>query len=474
MALTAPGIGSNLDVNGLVTQLMAVEKRPLTLIQKREANVTAQISAFGQIKSQIATFGDAAAALGTSATMSAFAASVADTDIAGATAGAKAVAGSYSLEVRQLAQTEKVATTPFGSASSIVGLGDVVITLGTNDTVAHTFVPNAARTALTLHLSAGNNSLTSVRDQINAAQQGVSASIVTDSNGARLVISSSDTGAVNAISISAPTVAGLAYDPTSALPQSVSELQPARDAKIRIDTMDIVSASNQVTGAIEGVTINLLKAKPDSVSTLTVAHDNTKAAAAIKQFVTSYNALNSMLRDSTKFDPTSKAAGILQGDVTAVGILSQMRSLISGTIPGGSADFKTMNEIGVSLQTDGSLKLDDTKLTSAAATAAGSDRLSHLFVSSATNTDTYATRIKSFVDKMQNSGGILPSKVDGLTATSRQLGKDQAAFNARMVGVEARLRRQFNALDANLASQNAVTAYLTSQDTAWTNAAKNK
>lgn len=473
MALTAPGIGSNLDVNGLVSQLMAVERQPLALTQRREAKVQAQLSAYGLLQSQIALFGDSAASLGKPENMSAYKAAVADTVVAAASAGSTAVAGSYSLEVKQLAKAEKLATGAFASASTVVGTGSLTITLGTYDSVGNTFVARADKTPLNLTINATNNTLAGVRDAINAAQSGASgirASIVTDSGGARLVVSSTDTGASNAISIVAPGLAAFAYDPTVGGIQAVTRLQGAQDAKISIDNIALVSASNQVTGAIDGLTLNLTQAKPGQQTTLTVAADTDGAKTALRQFVAGFNSLNSMVRGYTKYDAATRTNGMLQGEVTAVSILNQMRAAVSGAIPGAAGEFKSLSDIGIALQIDGSLKLDESKL--AAATAAGTGKLARLFTATASNPDTYVTRIKAFVDKTQGTGGLIPSKTDGLSTTIKRLDKEQADFNARMVGVEARLRAQFNALDANLASQTAVTAYLTTQATAWDNARK--
>ena len=474
-ALTAPGIGSNLDVNGLVSQLMAVEKQPLTIMQKTEATVQAQISAYGQLQSQIALFGDTAAALGKATTMAAFKATVGDTEVASVSAATKSVAGSYAFEVTQLAKNEKLATTAVASSSTVVGTGSLTITLGTYASGPNTFTARSDKTPLSLTIDASNNTLAGVRDAINAAQggaSGVRASIVTDTTGARLVISSTDTGAQNSIKIDAPGLPAFAFDPRVAGVQPVTELQPAQDAKIKLDNLEIASASNTVTGAVDGLTLNLLKAKPGVPTTLTVSADLDTAKTALRSFVASYNALNTLVRGFTKYDASTKTQGALQGEVTAVSVLNQMRSAVTGAIPGGSTDLKTLSEIGISIQLDGSLKLDETKLGNVTSTAAGYASMARLFVAGTDNPDTFVTRIKTFVDKTQGTGGMIPSKTDGLGKTVKQLEKQQSDFNDRMVGVEARLRAQFNALDANLTSQNAVTAYLTQQQTAWTNAAK--
>lgn len=467
MPLSAPGIGSNLDVNGLVTQLMAIERQPLALSQQREAKVQAQLSAYGLLQSQIASFGDAAAALGKPERLSAYKAAVGDAEVASASAAVAAVAGSYSLEVKQLARVEKLATAAFASAATVVGTGSLTISLGTFDSIGNTFTPRTDKTPLTITVDSSNNTLAGVRDAINAARAGVSATIVTDTGGARLVLSSTETGAKNAIKIDAPGLGAFAFDPTVAGVQPVSRLQGAQDAKLAIDNLDIVSSSNQVTGAIDGVTLNLAKAKPGQTTTLSITQDSDSTKVVLREFVNAYNALNSMARSYTKYDAATKARGALQGEVTAVSVINQLRGTISSAIPGGTGDFTRLTDIGITLQADGSLKLDETKL--AAATASGTGALTRLFTATTTNTDTYVTRIKSFVDKMQGSNGLIPSKTEGLSTTIKRLDREQEKINARLVDVEARLRRQFNALDANLASQNAVSAYLNSQTTIWNN-----
>lgn len=470
MPLSAPGIGSNLDVNGLVSQLMAIERQPLTLVRTREATVQAQLSAYGMLQSQIASFGDAAAALGKPERLSAHKAAVVDTEVAGVTAGTNAVGGSYALEVKQLARVEKLATGVFANASSVVGTGTLTISLGTFDSIGNTFSPRTDKTPLTITVDSGNNTLTGVRDAINAARSGVSATIVNDTGGARLVISSTETGAQNAIKIDAPGLTAFAFDPTAPGIQPVSRLQGAQDAKISIDNLNIVSSSNQITGAIDGLTLNLAKAKPGQQTTIAVTRDGDSVKQALGEFVNSYNALNAMARSYTKYDATTKVKGALQGEVTAVSVINQLRTTIAGVIPGGTGDFTRLSDVGISMQADGSLKLDDAKY--AAATAAGFDNLSRMFLSTTSNTDTYATRIKAFVDKTQGTNGLIPSKTEGLSATIKRFDREQEKINTRLISVEARLRRQFNSLDSQLASQNAVSAYLTSQIAVWSNASK--
>ena len=177
MALSAPGIGSNLDVNGLVSQLMAFERKPLATVQAREAAVQAQLSAYGLLQSQVASFGDAAAALGKAGRLLAFTAAVSDIEVAGVTASSNAVAGTYSLEVKQLAKTEKLATAAFGNAASVIGSGTLTISLGTYDSLGNSFTPRVDKVPLTITLDSGNNTLFSQDFNVSGNSSGWNGSV---------------------------------------------------------------------------------------------------------------------------------------------------------------------------------------------------------------------------------------------------------------------------------------------------------
>jgi flagellar hook-associated protein 2 len=472
MGLSAPGVGSNLDVNGLVTSLMTAERQPLVISQQREAKVQSQLSAYGLLQSQIASFGDSVATLGKPESLAAYSASIDDPSVASIATSTAAVAGNYSLEVTQLAKAGKLATGPFAGTTSTLPSGSITISLGTYDSGVNSFTARTDKTPLTINIDSSNNTLGGLRDAVNKANAGVSATIVTDTNGARLVISSTDTGSKNALKIDAPGIAQLAFDPTAIGTQSVSRLQTAQDAKLSIDNLNIVSASNQVTGVIDGLTLALTKTNIGQPTTLHVAQDASVTAQALRNFVASYNGLNSLMRSELSYDPATKNSGPLQGQATAVSALSQLRGVVSGSIPGASGDFTRLSDIGISLQSDGSLKLDEVKLSMA--TVNGTSKLTRLFSSSAPGADTYVSRIKAYVDKTQGTGGTLTAKSAGLNSSIVRFNKDQVALNARLVTIEAAYRRQFNALDTQLSAQTALSSYITNQTTIWNNTASGK
>ena len=228
MTISSPGIGSNLDVNGIVTKLMSVEQVPLGNLKRQEATQRAKLSAYGTLKSGVAALQAAARGLADGSALKIQTATVSDPAVVAASAGTNAVPASYAIEVTALARSAKLVSNGIDSTSTAVGSGSLTITFGTYDSTGNTFTTNGAKTPVTIAIPASNGTLAGVRDAINAAKSGVTATIVTDTGGARLVMSSTETGARNAIKIDAPGLAAFAYDPTVAGVQAISQLQGAQ------------------------------------------------------------------------------------------------------------------------------------------------------------------------------------------------------------------------------------------------------
>ncbi len=200
MALSSPGIGSGLDVASIISQLMAVERQPLSALDAKEAKYQAQLTAYGSLKGALSSFQTAVTALADPAKFSAVTAKLADTAVATATASTAAVPGTYSIEVQALAQAHKLKSAAFATSATTVGTGTLTIQFGTYS--GGVFSLNSDKAAKTISIDSNNSSLAGVRDAINAADAGVAASIVNDGSGNRLVISSQDSGVANALKIS--------------------------------------------------------------------------------------------------------------------------------------------------------------------------------------------------------------------------------------------------------------------------------
>jgi flagellar hook-associated protein 2 len=437
--LSSPGIGSGLDVQGIVDKLMAVESQPLNDLSTKETTIQSQISAYGALKSALASLQTAVHALAAPAPFQSTKATLADTDVASATTAAGAVAGRYTLEVSALAQNQKLASNGFAAVSDTVGSGTLTFNFGTYS--AGTFTPNATAGSRTVTIAAGQSSLAGIRDAVNAANIGVTASIVNDgsANGQRLVFTSNNAGADQSLKISVADddanntdgagLSQLAYDPaaTAGSGKNLTETRAAQDAAFTLDGIAIRSSSNTVTDAIAGVTLNLTGTNVGSPTTVSVAQDTGPATTAVQTFITAYNALQTTITNLTKYDATNKQASVLTGDSTVRLVQSQLRSLIGGAVTGASSTLNTLSSIGITTQTDGTLALDTTKFNAALASDASS--VGRLFSSTGVSSDalvgfgtassktaagTYAVNITQLATR----GTLAGSAAAGLTITA--------------------------------------------------------
>ena len=368
--LSSPGIGSGLDINGIIGQLMAVERRPLFALDAKEARHQTQLTAFGTIKGALSSFQSSITSLAKSANYNVNQASFSDTSLATVSADTSAVSGSYSVEIQALAQSQKLKSANFASQDTTVGSGTLTIEFGTYD--AGTFTANPEKVAQSITITPGEATLKGVRDAINDADAGVSASIVNDGSGDRLVIASDDTGLSNALKITAVDDDGnhtdnaglsqLIYDASTGGISNLSETVAAGNAELVIDGIAISKASNTITDALEGVTLNLLKAEVGQTTTLSVSKDTASIVKNFSDFVDAYNELNETLTNVSQYNAETQQASILTGDFTVRLLQGQVRGLLSDAIE--TADgTATLSDLGIAFQKDGSLEFDSSKLS---------------------------------------------------------------------------------------------------------------
>jgi flagellar hook-associated protein 2 len=374
MAIQSTGVGSGLDVDGIVSQLMALERRPLDALATKKAGITAKLSAYGSLKSVLASLQAAASTLSGAQKFLAVKASFSDATVATASAVPPAAAGSYGIEVQQLAQAQKLKSAAFASTSTSLGAGSLTIEFGSYS--GGSFALNPDKAAASVTIAPGQDSLAAVRDALNAANAGISAGIVNDGSGQRLVVTSTDSGAQNSLRITVNDADGnhtdaaglsrLAYDASAGGTMRLAETVAAQDALVSIDGIDVVSATNTLSGAIDGVTLNLAKAAPGTVHTLTVARDVDSAKAAVDAFVKGYNDAAKALKSLSAYDAGTKTAGALQGDSTLISVQTRLRSTLSAAVE-FSGGYGSLSELGIAFQKDGTLLADATKLRAALA-----------------------------------------------------------------------------------------------------------
>ena len=389
MALKATGIGSGLDIEGLVTQLMAAERQPIDQqFFRRESSITRDISALGSLKGALAEYRSSLTAANTLATYQNKTASSSDTSSIVATATSKAALASYSVGVTNLATSQSLATrADFSSPTETVGTGTLTFTFGTtgytadagtppntnNDTYdSFTAKPGTASKVLTIDSS--NNTLGGIRDAINGANFGVTAAIVKEDLTYKLLLSSDATGAENSLEITvgdsgdgnnsdASGLSRLAFN-SAVGTANVYQTVEARDATFDINGLSLTSADNIVEGVIDGLSLTL-KSTTASAQTISIADNKSGIKAAISAFVSGYNDFISVLNDLTAYDSTSKTSGALQGDSGTRSIASQLRAALSAASAGYSGSFSRLAEIGITTSSTGSLSIDDAKLEAA-------------------------------------------------------------------------------------------------------------
>lgn len=377
MGLSSSGIGSNLPVDSIITQLMGLEQKPLNLLDKKVTTFQAKLSALGTLKGALSTFQTAAKGLSSLSKFMAMSGTVADPAVASMTAGSSAAAGTYSLEVSKLAQAQKLASAGQVSSAAAIGAGTISFDLGTVSggtfdaaTGQYTGASfNSAGAGLkTVTIDPSNTSLSGIRDAINKAGIGITASIVNDGSASpnRLVLTETSTGKANSMKISVDGDAALQtllnHDPAG-LPaaQAMKETVSAQNAEFKLDGLDISSASNNAANIIEGVTLKLTKTNVGTPTSLVVARDTEAVVKSVNEFVTAYNAITKTMKDLTAYNEATKTGAVLNGDATARSIQTELRSMLSAPVGTGGNAFSVLSEIGVNLKA-GVMSVDDAKL----------------------------------------------------------------------------------------------------------------
>jgi flagellar hook-associated protein 2 len=482
MAISASGVGSGIDINSIISQLMAVEQKPLDRLQKDQTALQSSISAFGKVASGISTFQDSVRALSTPQKWQVYQASSSSDVTVSASATSSATEGTYALTVSQLAASAQLASGSYASASSVVGTGTLHISLGTIDTGTGAFTIQPGKSVVDINV--GDGSLTSIRNAINAADAGVTATIVNTGTGSKLVVNSKDTGAQNAIRITttdndgantdAAGLSALAFDSSlvSGAGKNMASLRDAQNALFTINGIAVSSTNNQASSNVDGITFNL-KALSASPVTVTVAKDAASIQKSVSTLISSYNDLQKLIQDQTKYVAGAKTQSPLQGDNAAQSVLQRLRSTIFGQFSGQAGDFSRLSDVGVSIQKDGTLGLDQTKWTAANADPA---KLARLFSSAGTtgvaNTTGFANRLDSLASEWLGTDGSITSRTDGLAKSVTTNQKNQDALQVRLATTQARLQAQYQAMDSKVASLQAMGNSVSQQLTALQNSLK--
>lgn len=437
--------GSVIDVASLVSQLVTATQAPQeALIQKQTQTLTTEISAVGQLKGALSTFQSSLAAIDTPSAFNALSATSSNTAAFTATSSAGATLGSYAVSITQVAQAQQiVSATAYSSSSATVGTGTLQLSLGGS--------------SFSVTINSGNNTLSGIAAAINSTSgnPGIQASVVTGTGGAHLVLSSSLTGAANTITTTETDGGtGLSALTYSSGGTNYSVQATAQDAAFSIAGISYTSGSNTVTGALSGVTLNLL-AKTSSPATLTVADDTTTIQANIQAFVTAYNTMQSGLAQLSSYSATTNTAGPLLGNPALTGAQNQIRAALHSVVNTGSSTYNTLASIGITTNADGSLSLNASKLS--AALSSNFSAVSSLFSS----TRGVAASLNTALTNELASGGPINSLSQTLVKQNNALTQQSQQLSQQMSALKASLTQQYSSLNALLSHMQSTSSYLT-------------
>ena len=470
--ISSAGIGSGLDVNSIITQLMAIEQQPLTALQTKATTIQSTVSEYGKIKSTISTLRDLASKLASTSTWSQTTSNSTSTAVAAASNAS--AAGTYSVEVQKLASVQTLATGVQPTAT-VPGGGTLHIELGTWGTGQTSFTPKTGATAVDVTIAA-TDTLADVRDKINAAGAGVTALVMTDSSGSRLLIRSNATGAENAFRTSvadddggntdATGLSMLAFDPSASV-TTMTQSQTASDASATVNGLPVTSTSNTLANNVDGLTLTLnAETTLTGPVTVNVVTDTETLKKTLTDFAAAYSAVIKLIGTDTKYDPVAKKGGILQGDSAAVGMQRQLR-MLAGSASAASTMFGHLSDVGLELQADGSMTANATKLDAALANVAEMKKMFSNSSATDPTLDGFGKRFRVIADSMIGVDGAVTTRTDGL---GQQLDRNQKAqddLERRLDAIEKRYRAQYTALDTAMAQLQTQSSYITQQIAAW-------
>lgn len=450
MGISSAGIGSGLDVNSLVSQLLQLERQPLNSLTTKKQTFNDQLSAFGKVKSDLDAFKTAVGSLKLDMDFSAAKATSANTSIATATAANTARPGSYDIKVSQLAQA--------GVKSMLTGVADPKAALTPAASGTFNFSVGSGASQKTFNISLdGSESLSDIRDKINAAtitadgktktQTLASASIINTGTSAapsyKLVIASTGQGTDNDVTIDSGLKTALGgFDETK---------QAAKNAQFSVNGLDVERSTNSITDVIDGVTLNLVSADSSKSFNLSVARDTEAITKKVNDFISAYNKLASTVTTQ------HQKGGTLEADNSATSVIYQLQNIFNEPAKIAGNDLNYLAQVGISFKKDGTLSLDSATFTKALET--NSSNVVSLF----TDTDRgFAHRLYDTASNMLSTDGIVDARIKGLNSRIKTIDTNMDRENVRLDNMETRLRRQYANLDSTLGVMKNTSSYLSS------------
>ncbi|MAM58796.1 MAG: flagellar filament capping protein FliD [Salinicola sp.] len=431
--ISSLGIGSGLDLSGLLDDLKDAENEKLTPIVTQQKSYQTKLSAFGTLESSLTALREAVGKLSDPTTFTAVTSSMTGDGVTANITG-DAVSGRYQVKVSQLAQAQSLAS---GGLST-----DKIEALGKSGTLG---IRVGGEEAVDIAIDS-DDSLEDIRDAINKADTGATASIVFNGSQYQLTLTSKETGTQSAIQVT---------DDDNLF--GFSETVPAQDAQLEVNGISITSQSNSVEGALEGVTFELTSTT-ESAQTLSVSKDTESMTKAVQAFVDAYNSFQGTADALTSYDSESDTAGVLLGNSTMRGIESRLRGVLSYN--GGEGEFSMLSDLGIERQLDGTLKVDDDKLADAMSN--NSEAVSQFFAG-VDGEGGLGASIEDTMGTILDDDGLLKIATDGIDTSLERLSDRYTRMQESIDATVARYRTQFASLDSLVSQMNSTSDYLTQQ-----------
>jgi flagellar hook-associated protein 2 len=402
---------------------MTAEQVPLTLLQNQQSADQAQISAFGSVSSALSSLQTAVQALektSANSVFSAMGATSANTSVLTATGGTGATAGSYNITVSALASNQIVRSNAAYATTDTFNTGTLAITVG--------------GTTTNVSIGPANNTLSGIAQAINTANAGVTET----GNGATQSLTDFNYGGTD----------------TATMVQS----QAAVNAQLTLNGTPITRSSNTISDVIGGVTLNLSGTGSTSMS---VAPDTSAATTAINNFVSAYNAALKAIAGVSSYDAGTNQAQPLTGNPVIQNLQSALPAIFSHSLAGIKGGMTTLADVGVSLQSDGTLSVDSAKLQ-ATLTNPGND-VASLFGSATPGSRGFATQLDQVLNNFVSPTGAIAAQTNGLNTAIQGLTKQENQVQAYLAQVQAQYTAEFTNMDATVAQLNSVQSYMTQQ-----------
>ncbi|MCP4431755.1 MAG: flagellar filament capping protein FliD [Gammaproteobacteria bacterium] len=373
-SISSLGVGSGLDLSGLVDSLLEAERAPVeNALNRRQSQMISDLSGVGLMKSSLSTFRSGLYELSDASNFDTRSVSNTNSSALSVSADNESEAGSYSIGIDALAVSQSMASNAYDELDDTVGTGTIQIRFGTITAPGFTsFEVNSEKDTQTIEIDSSNNTLTGLKDYINDGDYGVSAAIINDGSGYRLTLTSDDTGETNAMEITITDTGDLDDTDTSGLSAlayndsatNMTETQTAASASITVNGLSISSESNSLDEVIGGVTLELLETT-DSSLTLTISESSSDTESAIRSLVESYNEMILNLKDLGSAGSTTTQAGLLFGDVSLRTFTNSLYSIMTSTVDGLDGNINALANIGITTQADSTLAIDESDFSDA-------------------------------------------------------------------------------------------------------------